>query len=197
MRMSTNQYKYSYNKFKRIEIIAALTWLVVLALLSFWPQQVGANGGTIIVYGDKGPFNVSLLASPSPPSPTVPIHLTLILTKSGTDNPVNDAVVIASPSMPGMDMPGVTPQRFIQAPSRPNMYDADIPVGMEGVWRLNVQVVSPQLGQTNFEVDLKVEKPSAPWGVIIGILVALPALAGITWWLLFRKENKLDEDEDE
>ena len=77
------------------------------------------------------------------------------------------------------------------------MYDADIPVGMEGVWRLNLQVVSGQFGQTNFEVDLKVEKPSAPWGVIIGILVALPALAGITWWLLFRKENKLDEDEDE
>jgi len=155
-----------------------------------------ANGGTIVASGDKGPFNVTLLASPSPPSPEVPVHFTLILTGASSDKPINTATVIALPNMPGMAMPGSSPARFIQTPSRPNQYDVDIPVSMEGVWIMNIQIVDPQLGQTSFEVNLKVEKPSAPWGIIIGILVALPLLAGLTWWLLFRNSSKLEDDEE-
>lgn len=172
-------------------------WLVVFAgILSLWPQLAVANGGTIVANGDKGPFNISLLASPSPPSPEIPVHLTLIVTKAGSDTPVKDATVIASPTMPGMAMPGAEPRRFFQTPSRPNQYDVDVPVGMEGLWSLNIQIISPELGQTAFDINLKVEKPSAPWGVIIGILVAMPLLAGLTWWLLFRKAGAEDEDEE-
>jgi hypothetical protein len=176
-----------------------LSWLLSgLILILLWPQVAAANGGTIIVNGDKGPFNVSLLASPTPPSPEVPVHLTLILTKAGSDTQIKDATIIAKPTMPGMAMPGADePKRFIQTTSRPNQYDVDVPVSMEGLWSLNVQIISPQFGQTSFDVNLKVEKPSAPWGVIVGILVAMPLLAGLTWWLLFRKSGEDEEEEEE
>lgn len=174
-----------------------LAWITALAIL-IWPQAASANGGTIAVSGDKGPFNVTLVYSPSPPTPGVPLHMTMILTKASSDNPVNDAVVIANPTMPGMAMPGGSePKRFVQTASRPNMYDVDVPVAMEGLWNINLQIVSPQLGQATFDVNFKVEKPSAPWGVIIGILVALPLLAGVTWWLLFRNKSGDEAEEEE
>ncbi len=173
-----------------------LAWALALSSGFIWVVPAQANGGTIAVSGDKGPFNVTLIYSPSPPSPTVPLHLTMTVTKASSDNPVNSATVLATPAMPGMAMPGATPVRFVQAPARPNMYDADVPVGMEGLWSLTVQIIDPQLGQTSFDVSFKVEKPSAPWGVIIGILVALPALAGLTWWLLFRDKNATESDDE-
>jgi hypothetical protein len=167
-----------------------------LALLAISPSTSLANGGTLIFSGDTGPFNVNLLISPSPPTPSVPAHFTMILTKKSSDQPVTTATITVEPEMPGMAMPGMVGTRFIQSPARPNQYDVDVPVTMEGMWRFNIRVIDPQLGSTSFTADAKVEKPDAPWAVIIAILIGLPVLAGMTWFFLFRGQ-KDDDDEDE
>jgi hypothetical protein len=117
------------------------------------------------------------------------------VTKASSPQKVTDATVIFDPNMPGMEMPGVTQLRHYPGQT-PNTYDVDIPVNMEGVWRVNVTIVSPQYGQTNFPLEVTVEKPSAPWLVIVLILLGLPILAGVTWFFLFRP-SKDDDDEDE
>src|SRR6476661_5855680 len=96
-------------------------WLVlIVATLGFLtPSTTLANGGTPIYNGDVGNFNVYLLVSPSPPTPTVPAHLTMVITKKGSDQAVTAATVLVEPSMPSMAMPGSAGQRFLQNPSRP------------------------------------------------------------------------------
>ncbi len=179
--------------------VGLAVWLVLVLLtlgLLAMPRTGLANGGTVVFSGDTGPFNVNLLISPSPPTPSVPAHFTLLLTKKGSDQPVTSATITVEPEMPGMAMPGVVGARFIQAPGRPNQYDVDVPVAMEGSWRFNITITDPQLGSTRFTADAKVEKPDAPWAIIIAILVGLPVLAGMTWFFLFRGQ-KDDDDEDE
>lgn len=157
-----------------------------------------ANGGTPIYNGDIGNFNVYLLVSPSPPNPTVPAHLTMVLTKKSSDQPISAATVIVEPTMVSMPMPGSTGLRFVQPSGRPNQYDVDIPVTMEGDWRFKITISDPQFGTSSFVADTKVEKPDAPWGVIIAIVIALPLLAGLTWFFLFRDEGEIqDDDEDD
>ncbi len=174
-------------------------WLVlIVAMLSFlMPSTSLANGGTPIYNGDIGNFNVYLLVSPSPPTPTVPAHLTMVLTKKASDQPVNTATVLVEPSMPSMAMPGSGGQRFLQTPGRPNQYDVDIPVSMEGDWTFKITITDAQFGAVSFVAITKVEKPDAPWPIIIAILVALPMLAGLTWYFLFRGQDKDDEDDEE
>jgi hypothetical protein len=168
-----------------------------LALLLVAPYTTLANGGTLIFSGDTGPFNVNLLISPSPPTPSVPAHFTMILTKKSSDQPVTTATITVEPEMPGMAMPGVVGARFIQSPARPNQYDVDVPVSMEGMWRFNIRIIDPQLGSTTFTADAKVEKPDAPWAIIIAILIGLPVLAGMTWFFLFRGQKDDDEDDED
>ncbi|HEX2912642.1 MAG TPA: FixH family protein [Chloroflexia bacterium] len=182
---------------------AKKTWLVgwlaliLLALTLAVPAIGKANGGTIIYNQDTGPFNVYLAVSPSPPTPNVPAHLTLLLTKKASDQPVTTATILVEPEMPGMAMPGTTGARFNQTQSRPNQYDVDVPVSMEGMWNFKITISDPQLGQTSFVAQAKVEKPDAPWPIIIAILVALPTLAALTWFFLFRNEKDDDDDDEE
>ncbi len=188
--------KYSIHQKSRL---ALLIWLaVVLGTISLViPPDSRANGGAAVFTQDSGPFNVQLFISPTPPVPTVPAHFTMIVTRRSSDVPVTDATAFVEPAMSGMPMPGVTGQRFIQNQSRPDQYDVDVPVAMEGVWNFKVTIVSPGLGTTNFIANAKVEKPDAPWPIIIAILVALPALAGLTWWFLFRKQAEDDDEEED
>lgn len=174
-------------------------WLAIfcLALGLVSPSTSLANGGTLIFSGDTGPFNVNLLISPSPPTPSVPAHFTMILTKKSSDQPVTTATITVEPEMPGMAMPGVVGARFIQNAARPNQYDIDVPVSMEGMWRFNIRIIDPQLGSTSFTADAKVEKPDAPWAIIIAILIGLPVLAGMTWFFLFRSQKDDDEDDED
>ena len=173
-----------------------LVLIVVLLSLSL-PANTLANGGTPIYNGDIGNFNVYLLISPSPPVPTVPAHLTMVVTKKGSDTPVTAATVLVEPSMASMAMPGSGGQRFIQTPSRPNQYDVDVPVSMEGEWTFKITITDPQYGTVSFNANAKVEKPDAPWPIIIAILIVLPVLAGLTWYFLFRGNKDKDDDEDE
>jgi hypothetical protein len=172
-------------------------WLALLALLV--PNSLQANGGSIIFAQDSGPFNVIIIASPSPPNPNVPLHLNVIVTKASSPEKITDATIIFDPSMPGMEMPGLTKLRHYPGQT-PNTYDVDIPVSMEGRWRVNITIISPQFGQTTITIEVTVEKPSAPWLVIILILLGLPILAGVTWFFLFRpsaEDDEADENEDE
>lgn len=174
-------------------------WLVsIVAILSFIvPSTTLANGGTPIYNGDIGNFNVYLLVSPSPPTPTVPAHLTMVLTKKASDQPITAATVLVEPIMPSMAMPGSGGQRFLQTPGRPNQYDVDVPVTMEGEWTFKITITDPQFGTASFTAKTKVEKPDAPWPIIIAILIALPLLAGLTWYFLFRGQDHDDDDEDD
>ena len=174
--------------------LALLIWLISLSFVV--PSMTLANGGTIVFVGDKGPFNITMIMSPSPANPEVPTHIDIIMTKKGTDQPVTAATIIVLPEMPGMAMPGVVGQRFTQRQGRPNQYEVDMPLNMEGLWRFNITISDPQLGSTTYTFDAKVEKIDAPWAVIVGILVALPVLAGLTWWFLFRNLNNDNDDDD-
>ena len=170
---------------------------IALSLLIGWAAGPGitqANGGALIYTQDTGPFNVQLALSPTPPVPTLPAHFTMILTRRSSEVRVTDATVLVEPTMNAMAMPGIASQRFVQNQARPDQYDVDVPVSMEGIWDFKINIISPTVGQTSFVANAKVEKPDAPWPIIIAILVALPALAGLTWYFLFRKQ---DDDEDD
>lgn len=196
--MSLGKFVVRYSQKARLKKQLGLTGWLLMTLLSLHlvlPATSQANGGTPIFNGDSGPFNVYLILSPTPPTPNVPVHFSLLLLQRGTSRAVTTATVILEPSMPGMEMPGVTRQRFLQAQGQPNRYELDVPLTMEGQWRFNITIVDP-LGQTSFVADAKVEKPDAPWPIIIAILLALPTLAGLTWWFLFRGQSN-DEGEDE
>ena len=195
-------------KLKTIKIIKTknykklvFSWLFLLSL-TLWllPSMALANGGTIIYpqqgqTGNIGPFGVLVTESPSPPSPDVQTHLSVLLTKANSDARVIDATILFTPGMTGMAMPDA-PSRRSYAGQQPNTYDVDLPLSMEGDWSVTLTIHSPTYGDANFDLSLKVEKPSAPWPFIIGILVGLPVLAGLTWWLLFRG-GSADDDEDE
>jgi hypothetical protein len=171
--------------------------LLALGLALIAPLTANANGGSIVYQGDTGQFNITVLMNPTPAIPTAPLHFDVILTKRGSPDPVNTATVIIDPGMPGMDMPGVVPQRLGKSQTRPNQYEVDLDVSMEGLWRFKFQVVDPALGSANFTVDQKVEKVNAPWAVIVGIIVGLPILAGLSWFFLFRKVDDDDEDDED
>jgi hypothetical protein len=179
----------------------AFGWLFLVILnLGLLPSIALANGGTIIYpqqgqTGNVGPFGVLVTESPSPPSPDAQTHLSVLLTKANSDARVIDATILFTPGMTGMAMPD-TPSRRSYPGQQPNTYDVDLPLSMEGTWSVTLTIHSPTYGDANFDLSLNVEKPSAPWPFIIGILVGLPVLAGLTWWLLFRGGNA-DDDEDE
>ena len=175
-------------------VVWSLLAVASLGLLA--PTNTQANGGTLVFNQDSGPFNIQLAISPTPPVPTIPAHFTMVVSKSSSDIPVADATSFVQATMTGMPMPGASGQRFIQNQSRPNQYDVDVPVTMEGNWNFSITIVSPSVGQTTFTAQSQVEKPDAPWPIIIAILVALPALAALTWWFLFRNQ-KDDDEEDE
>ncbi len=174
----------------------ALSGLLIAGLLVVIPGPARANGGTVIFNGDTGPFNVYLVLSPSPPTPTVPAHLTMLVTQKSSDRAITGATVLIDPEMTGMAMPGAERKRFVQSPDRPNQYDVDVPVAMEGIWRFKITIADPRLGTSTFSADTKVEKPDAPWPVILAILIALPVMAGMTWFFLFRGQQDEDVDED-
>ncbi len=169
--------------------------ILFLIIVAFVPVVAQANGGTIVLTEDKGPFNVTVIASPSPPQPGVPLHLNVLLTKASSPQRVTDATVIFDPSMPGMEMPGSEKLRHYPGVT-PNTYDVDIPVSMEGLWRINITIISPQFGQTSFPIDVTVKKPEAPWLIVVLILIGLPIMAGLTWFFLFRKSDDDDDEED-
>jgi YtkA-like len=171
--------------------------LVALGLALLAPLTASANGGSVVYQGDTGQFNIVVLMNPTPAIPTAPLHFDVILTKRNSPEPVNSATVIIDPSMPGMEMPGVVPQRLSKSQTRTNQYEVDLDVSMEGLWRFQFQIIDPALGSASFTVDQKVEKVNAPWAVIVGIIVGLPVLAGLSWFFLFRKGDEDDEDEDE
>ncbi len=175
----------------KINILPVLA--IMLALLL--PATALANGGQIIYADNQGPFNVVISRSPSPPTPEVALHLSILLTRASSAQKVTDATVTIMPAMPGMDMPGTAPVRTYRGQTE-NTYDADIPVAMEGSWNFQVTVISPQFGNVTFTISDKVEKPQVPWVIIVGILIGLPLLAGLTWFFLFRKTVD-DEDEEE
>lgn len=186
----------SVNITKRILPLAAFL-LMVLSLTAVLPATVLANGGSIVYNGDTGPFNVVTMMNPSPANPTVPLHFDVIVTKRGSDQRVTSATITVNPSMPGMEMPGMNSTRLTQSFNRPNQYEIDIPLSMEGRWRFEFTLIDPALGSTNFVVDTNVAKPDAPWPIIIGILVGLPVLAGLTWFFLFKGNGQDDDDEEE
>jgi hypothetical protein len=184
---------FGKNCIKRVTV--ALLTIILTGLVV--PLQASANGGSIVYQGDTGQFNITVLMNPTPAIPTAPLHFDVILTKRGSPDPVNGATVIIDPSMPGMEMPGVVPQRLGKSQTRTNQYEVDLDVSMEGLWRFQFQVIDPALGSVNFTVDQKVEKVNAPWAVIVGIIVGLPVLAGLSWFFLFRKTDEDDEDDED
>ncbi|OJV99083.1 MAG: hypothetical protein BGO39_16615 [Chloroflexi bacterium 54-19] len=165
------------------------------------PFPALANGGTPIYNGDIGSFNVYLLISPSPPTPVVPAHLTMVITRKSSDDPVTEAVVTVDPVLLATPVSGATRLKFYQTPGRPNQYDVDIPVATEGDWRFDIIIDDPKLGVVSFNAQTRVEKSDPPWPVIIALVIALPLLAGLTWFFLFRESADLEfedeEDEDD
>lgn len=161
-------------------------------------QVARANGGTVVYNGDTGPFNIYMVLSPTPPTIEAPVHFTLLITKKGTDLPVNSATVLIEPQMSEMAMPEVGSQPFLQNPARLDQYDVDVRVQMEGEWKFLVTVSDPQIGQTTFLVETRVEKSNIPWTIIIAILVGFPLMTWLSWRFLFKEgNNKNTEDEDE
>ena len=161
------------------------------------PFSASANGGTPIYNGDIGNFNVYLLVSPSPPTPVVPAHLTMIVTRKSSDDPVTEAVAMVEAEMIAIPTPGSTSLRFIQEPGRPNQYDVDIPVTMEGDWRFKITIDDPNFGTVSFNAEARVEKNDPPWPIIIALVISLPLFAGLTWYFLFRESGNLDAEDDE
>lgn len=180
---------------KRI-YLALVVGLMASLLAVALPKSALANGGTIIFSNDVGNFNVLVTETPSPPTPDAETHLSVLLTKRNSDAMVTDATVIFNPDMPSMAMQGQGSKRAFPGQA-PNTYDINLTLGMEGSWVVHVTVHSPTYGDAQFDVNLSVEKPSAPWPFIIAILVGLPVLAFLTWWLLFRKQSDDDDDDDE
>ena len=169
--------------------VAALLALVVSFGIA---PVVSANGGQVIKEGKFGAYNAIISATPWPANPGN-LHLSMVLTRADAPDPVSNATVIFSNEMPGMAMPDAKPVRAFQG-SRPNIYDVDIPLSMDGDWQVNVQIIGA-LGQADIPLTLKVEKPTPPWGLIIGLLVGLPMLAAGSWFFLFRKSD--DEDDED
>jgi hypothetical protein len=175
-------------------ISGLLVSLLMLVVAS--PLTALANGGTIVFAQNVGPYNVVVTRSPTPATPNVSLHLSILITRASSPQKVTDATVIVSPSMPGMEMPGSVPVRAYRGQTE-NTYDVDIPVNMEGIWQFDIQIISPQYGQATFILKDTVEKPEAPWAIIIAILIGLPMMAGLTWFLLFRKTTDAEEDDKE
>lgn len=184
---------------RSLKHILVIGWLALLILPGFFVAgglpSVQANGGTVIFADDSGAFNIYLVLSPSPPTPDVPAHFSLLLNTKDRGIPVGTATILVEPSMPGMEMPGVTGQRLSQFQGRPNQYEGDIALSMEGQWQFKITVVDPQLGSTSFTTGAKVEKPAVTWPIIAAILVAMPVMAILTWWFLFRSQD--DEEEED
>ncbi len=175
-----------------IVLLLVFAWSMLILIL---PGQTWANGGTLIFGNDVGPYNVTVSESPSPPSPDVSTHLSVLLTKAKSDLQVRNANIIFTPAMSAMAMPDVGSRRSFQGQT-PNTYDVDLPLNMEGDWVIHTQIAAPGFAPATLDLNLKVEKPSAPWPFIIGILVGLPLLGFLTWFLLFRGGHDDDDDEE-
>lgn len=176
--------------------LALFACLMAGLLATIVPSLALANGGTIIFSQDVSNFNVLVTETPSPPTPDAETHLSVQLFKRNSDTLVRDATVIFNPAMSSMAMPAGGSKRAIPGQA-PNTYDVNLSLAMEGTWVVHVTVHSPTFGDAQFDVNLSVEKPSAPWPFIIAILIGLPILAFLTWWLLFRNQGRDDDDDED
>ncbi len=125
---------------------------------------------------ESGHYQVRLNTTPS--SPTVGDTPTRIEVKTQEGEPVDDLTVFVGAEMPGMTM-GLRPIRALALGD--GVYEATVPLSMEGLWKLEVEV-----GQENHEFTTIVARPHdmagfVPWLALALALFAL-ALALVRGW---------------
>ena len=151
-----------------------LSAIVIVAWSGAWGSSAEANGSvTKYTTLTAGPYDVSL--GTAPPDPRVgPLHLTVKLSATGSEDAITGADVIVSGRGPGATQAEIGPLPTFSLPATPEDYDLDVELDREGAWTFTVDV-DASLGEATAVFLLDVTRTS-PWLGILTLVLALVLL---------------------
>jgi hypothetical protein len=168
-------------------------WLIVVALIGWfmltWPGLSRANGGTILLVEQVGPYDLTVTGSPYPLQ-TGPNDISVLLGRLADSQIVLDAQVtlIAQP----IDPPG-EPQTFPATHDNATnklYYAANVVFPTPGRWKLMVQVDGPE-GSASTTFEAEVEEKSSLDLLRYLSLVGLPlVIIAVLFFVLNRRAEE-------
>ena len=98
-----------------------------------------------------GPYTLAIFITPNPPLASRITHLTIHVTETATDHPVNDLGIELRGLMTSMDME-MGP--FFATPQANGTYLVDVHLFMGGLWQFMVKITSPSAPTVSTLIEL-------------------------------------------
>lgn len=170
---------------------------LILGMPGLWKLKIQVNGPKGKAQGEltiktgegsappkstssSGVYQVEVITHPDQPS-VGDIPTTIEVTKDG--QPVNGATVFVGADMPGMSM-GLRPAKAVEKEN--GQYEVSVPLSMEGMWKLTVEVDGAQ-GKETQQVSVVVGRGGSniggwlPW-LLLAITIASAAVGLVRGW---------------
>ena len=154
--------------------------LAVVLLCGFSMNSAQANGGTrpVVQNARVGPYELQVGIFPGRPK-VGNLHLSILVKDAESESLVTDATVMVAARGPE-GAADVSPVQATNTPQRPQFYDVDIRLDMEGSWTLTLEADS-HLGQASLDVPLEVTA-SADLSLVLPLLAGgLAVLVLVVW----------------
>lgn len=164
-------------------MVAGVIGLVILAAVTtaspYETNTASANGATrkVVNNARAGPYELQVGVLPGSPK-VGNLHLSIQVKDAADGSNITDAIIMVMATGPA-GATYVSPVQATNTPQRPQAYDVDISLDIEGSWILTLEMDS-DLGKADLEVPLEVREPGG-FNLFFPIAVAAVALSFVIW----------------
>lgn len=181
--------------------LAHLLTFLLTVFAALWVglvPQVMANGGvdTRTIFEERvGAYGVVATSTPGRPTEG-PVHLTFSVSDAETGETVTDAAIELTVTPPAESELTEASFSVDRSEVNPDLYDVDVRLEAEGVWRLGLSIEGPR-GAAEMEFPLEVRGPASKIFAILIVVLAFPALLVLLeiwrrWDRRKRKERQIE-----
>jgi hypothetical protein len=155
------------------------------------PFELLGNGGTLrLANVPMGDYRVSVFTDPTPVRPDS-LDVSLLILQEGREGVAEGVDVMVRAEFLGGEATPRVRQATREQAEDPRYYAAKFALGLEGPWRVTVEVSGDHgEGAASFEVTAR--EPGLLGHPLVLSLLALLPLAALGWWLL--REEEVDDD---
>jgi hypothetical protein len=170
--------------------VAALVLAAAVATL-VGPFEVLGNGGTLrLANVPMGDYRVSVFTDPTPVRPDS-LDVSVLIVQDGREGVAEGVDVMVRATFLGGEATPRARRATREQAEDPRYYAAKFALGLEGPWRITVEVSGDHgEGAASFQVTAR--EPGFLGHPLVLSLLALLPLAALGWWLL-REEEAEDE----